>query len=61
MPNPTSKTTSRKDFVILEYYEDPDENKINGEFPIYVSGVSECCKDNNGYIEVIPVIIPQTQ
>jgi len=59
MPNSTTKQTSPSDFVILESYDDQNQNQIKGKFPIYLSGVSECCKDANGHIEAIQITIPQ--
>jgi hypothetical protein len=58
MPNSTTKQTSPSDFVILESYNDQNKNAIIGQFPIYISGVSECCKDENGHIEAISITIP---
>jgi hypothetical protein len=52
-----SKTTTPDDFLELKTYKDPNGNTIEGEFLVFVSGVSLCCRDNTGYIEPIPIII----
>jgi hypothetical protein len=53
-----SKVTKPTDFQIKDSYTNPEGEEVDGEFPIYVSGVALCCKDNTGYIEAIPIIIP---
>jgi hypothetical protein len=54
-----SKTTTPDDFVDLESYTDPKGNTVEGDFLVLISGVSLCCRDNTGYIEAIPIIIPK--
>jgi hypothetical protein len=54
-----SKTTTVDDFLKLDSYKDPNGNQSEGEFLIFISGVSLCCKDNTGYIEPIPITIPK--
>jgi hypothetical protein len=59
MPISTSKQTSPSDFVILDSYENPNKEIVEGEFPIYITGASQCCIDINGYVKSEPITIPQ--
>lgn len=54
-----SKTTTPDDFLDLKSYTNPNGDKVEGDFLVYISGVSLCCKDNTGYIEAIPITIPK--
>jgi hypothetical protein len=59
MADSISKTTTPLDFSILESYKNPDGEEIKGEFPVYMSGAFLCCTDNTGYIEPVPLVLPQ--
>jgi hypothetical protein len=56
-----SKITKPTDFKLLDSYTDPKGREVEGDFPVYVSGVSLCCEDNTGYIEAIPIDLTNLQ
>jgi hypothetical protein len=58
MSNSPTKTTTPADFIVLKSYTANDTTTI-GEFPIYITGVSECCLDEKGKQKVIPIVIPK--
>jgi hypothetical protein len=41
----SASLTKPSDFVIFESYENKDNVTVEGEFPIYVRGVSLCCQE----------------
>jgi hypothetical protein len=59
MTTATAYVTKPDDFLILEKYKKPDDTVIEGNFPVFISGVSLCCRNNTGEIEAFPIIIPQ--
>lgn len=59
MPESIAKTTKPDDFTVLESYTNKEGDKIEGEFPVFVAGVSLCCKDSTGYIKPVPILIPK--
>ena len=58
MSNSPTKTTTPNDFIILDSYTVNDNTKI-GKFPIYITGISECCLEDDGTQKAIPIVIPQ--
>lgn len=58
MATATAKVTKPSDFVVLKSYTNSENIEVEGEYPIYISGVSLCCTDNTGYVEAIPITIP---
>lgn len=59
MTTATAYVTKPEDFLILEKYKKPDDTIAEGNFPVFVSGVSLCCKNNTGEIVPEPIIIPR--
>ena len=59
MPDSTSRTTTPEDFSIFDSYKTSDGEEIKGDFPVYIKGAFLCCTDSTGYIEPIPLILPQ--
>ena len=53
------KTTTPEDFIILKNYINVEGVVVKGNFPVYVSGISECCLDSNKNQRVTPIVIPQ--
>ena len=53
----TNRTASPSDFVILKSYK-KDGKIITGEFPVYITTASLCCKDSLGNISSTPVGLP---
>jgi len=60
MSNSTSKTTTPDDFIMLTSYK-KGPNVVNGNFPIYITGVSECCIGYNGIQKITPIIVPKSK
>jgi hypothetical protein len=58
MSNSPVKTTTPADFIVLKSYTANDVTTV-GDFPIYITGVSECCLDDNGNQKVVPLVIPK--
>lgn len=54
----SASLTKPSDFVIFDSYENKDKIIVEGDFPIYVKGVSVCCQDERTkHITAVPVII----
>jgi hypothetical protein len=59
MTTATANVSKPDDFLILDKYINPNDAEVEGNFPIFVRGVSVCCKNNTGEIVPFPVIIPR--
>lgn len=60
MTTATAYITKPDDFLILDKYTNPNDAEVEGNFPVFIRGASYCCKNNNGEIESLPVVIPRT-
>jgi len=58
MADSIAKTTTPDDFTVLDSYKDKNGDTVEGNFLVYITGVSLCCKDNTEYIKSIPIVIP---
>jgi hypothetical protein len=57
MSNSTASPSSSTDYVILTTQK-INGIKVDGTYPIYVRGVSQCCIDKNDYQQITPIVIP---
>jgi hypothetical protein len=57
MSNSTASPSTNKDYVVINTQK-VNGVPVQGTYPIYVRGVSQCCIDDNDVQQILPIVIP---
>lgn len=52
--------TTINDYLIINSYS-YNGTRVYGEFPVYITGVSQCCDEGNGVVLATPISVPSNE